>query len=192
MNAQEIIEAIKASGDATDLQATLYALEDGELLGSLGITDADQSSVEEAHALIYGQFLGETFAKEPAPTINPDWSAFPPLPEDSEALIKAELERAMAKWRGTFVMCSLQPEATPSGFQAAECEDRIYDVQDYISNDPERPYAVRPGLVSDPLAEPLKQVVYVFRADGDEDMPRSLNWRWEYKAKRWALRWTPA
>jgi len=48
MNAQQVIAIIKEETD--DLQSIIYALEDGEYLVSIGVTDADQEAVEEAHA----------------------------------------------------------------------------------------------------------------------------------------------
>lgn len=49
--AQDILDLIREAG-ADDDKSILYALEDGAALAALGITDADQEAVEEAHALI--------------------------------------------------------------------------------------------------------------------------------------------
>lgn len=49
--AQEIIDTIREAG-AEDDQAIIYALEDGVALEALGITDADQEGVEEAHDML--------------------------------------------------------------------------------------------------------------------------------------------
>ena len=50
MNAQQIIDLIRNAG-AEDNQSILYTLEDGAALLALGITDADQEAVEEAHEI---------------------------------------------------------------------------------------------------------------------------------------------
>lgn len=49
--AQDIIDLIREAG-AEDDKAILAALEDGAALAGLGINDADQEAVEEAHAII--------------------------------------------------------------------------------------------------------------------------------------------
>jgi len=46
--AQEVIDIIREAG-AEDDQAIIATLEDGAALLSLGITDADQEAVEDAH-----------------------------------------------------------------------------------------------------------------------------------------------
>jgi len=48
MKALDIIEAIRAQG-ITDTRAILDALEDGEALAAIGVTDGDQEAVEEAY-----------------------------------------------------------------------------------------------------------------------------------------------
>lgn len=50
-NAEQIIEMIREAG-AEDDRALLTAMEDGEALVELGITDDDQESLEEAHDII--------------------------------------------------------------------------------------------------------------------------------------------
>lgn len=55
MTSQEIIAAI--SETHTNLTDILNALEDGEALASLGVTDADQEAVEEAHEDIKERLL---------------------------------------------------------------------------------------------------------------------------------------
>lgn len=51
--AQDIITILNESSDVElTTPELLAALEDGEALASLGITDADQGAVEEAHALL--------------------------------------------------------------------------------------------------------------------------------------------
>lgn len=54
MNAIELIEAIRDEV-GHDLQAIKYALEDGAALAAIGVTDADQAEVEDAHAMIVDQ-----------------------------------------------------------------------------------------------------------------------------------------
>ena len=49
--AQDIIDTIRSFGAETD-EAIILTLEDGEALAYMGITDADQEAVEEAHALL--------------------------------------------------------------------------------------------------------------------------------------------
>ena len=49
--AQDIIEIIREAGADTD-QAVIDTLEDGAALAELGITDADQEAVEEAHDML--------------------------------------------------------------------------------------------------------------------------------------------
>lgn len=49
--AQDIIDLAKGAG-AEDDKAILDALEDGAALTAMGITDADQEAVEEAHDII--------------------------------------------------------------------------------------------------------------------------------------------
>lgn len=49
--AQDIIDTIRSFGAETD-EAIILALEDGEALDYMGITDAEQDAVEEAHALL--------------------------------------------------------------------------------------------------------------------------------------------
>ena len=46
---EEIISTVKES--AEDWQGVVYALEDGAYLKSIGVTDDDQSAVEDAHDL---------------------------------------------------------------------------------------------------------------------------------------------
>ena len=50
MNAQAIIDTIRET--RPDMQGILDALEDGAALAAIGVTDADQEEVEEAHAEI--------------------------------------------------------------------------------------------------------------------------------------------
>lgn len=50
MDAKQIIEKIQAETGGDDNQAVLSALEDGQALAVLGITDADLDAVEEAHS----------------------------------------------------------------------------------------------------------------------------------------------
>lgn len=50
MKTFEIIETIRET--TTDLTGILDALEDGEALAAIGVTDADRMAVEEAHAEI--------------------------------------------------------------------------------------------------------------------------------------------
>lgn len=49
MNAAQIIEAIKET--TADKKGIIDALNDGEALAAIGVTDADQEAVEEAHAI---------------------------------------------------------------------------------------------------------------------------------------------
>lgn len=52
MTAQDIISMIRADAPAADLATVKAALEDGAALAALGITDADQEAVEDAHRQI--------------------------------------------------------------------------------------------------------------------------------------------
>jgi len=49
--AQDIIEIITNAG-AEDNESIRFTLEDGAALLSLGVTDEDQETVEEAHAIV--------------------------------------------------------------------------------------------------------------------------------------------
>ena len=57
INALEIIDTIRSFGAETD-EAIILTLEDGEALAYMGITDADQEAVEEAHALLRAEVDG--------------------------------------------------------------------------------------------------------------------------------------
>ena len=61
MNAVEIIKGIVEAG-AENKKAIIDVLEDGEVLKSFGITDKDQSEVEEAHWVVKNSDLGDHLA----------------------------------------------------------------------------------------------------------------------------------
>lgn len=58
MNALEIIEAIKQDytdrnfGELPNNQQIKYALQDGDVLQFLGLSDDDVGAIEEAHAIV--------------------------------------------------------------------------------------------------------------------------------------------
>ncbi len=59
MNAIDIIEAIRKQG-ANTKESILAALQDGQALATLGVTNADQTEVEDAHELITNAGLNFT------------------------------------------------------------------------------------------------------------------------------------
>lgn len=59
MSAIDIIEAIRKQG-ANTKESILAALQDGQALATLGVTDADQTEVEDAHELITNAGLNFT------------------------------------------------------------------------------------------------------------------------------------